>query len=129
MQREFIEQITEFNKFVAKPASDFNKLTTNIIKRMTEQNLAIMDDFLTSSIKQLKDLGNAKKLEDVVAIQSSLVNESSSKMINCSQKMLNAAMENFSEFSKWLEDTTNYAVGAAQTATSVMGNKSGQERK
>lgn len=89
--------------------NDFNKMATNIAKRINDYTLETTNDLLTTSAKQWKELGNVKEMKDILEVNTRIINEMGSKLLNNSQKALNMSLENFTEFSKWLEGSSHFA--------------------
>ncbi len=78
--------------------NSLNKLTANMVKRISDCSLENMNDILNVGGKSLKNAGPNKGLEDV----SSNINELGATYINCLQRASNAALGNFAELTNWL---------------------------
>jgi hypothetical protein len=87
------------NKDLFEQVNLLNKITANVIKRANECSIENLNDIMDVSSKHLKNLGATKGPEGVFDI----ANEMSTTYVNCSQRTLNVALENFADFTKWLE--------------------------
>lgn len=92
MQKESLES---FNAFT--------QLATGIAKRTSDYALSAMNDWFAAGSSNLKELSNAKKMEDVVEANTKIASEASNKLVKCSQDTLKLIQENSADFSKFME--------------------------
>ncbi|HVV68831.1 MAG TPA: hypothetical protein VHE99_07370 [Gammaproteobacteria bacterium] len=89
------------NKDLFEQVNLLNKITANVIKRANECSIENLNDIIDVSSKHIKNLGTTKGSEGLFDI----ANEMSATYANCSQRTLNVALENFADFTKWLENS------------------------
>src|SRR5262245_53149470 len=100
MYTEGFEQWVKLNKSFTTPITEFNKATTEICKRMSEQNMQIIGENFTRFTNQMKRLSNIKKPEDFINFQRDCISENISASIETIQKLTHLSMENFEEITK-----------------------------
>ncbi len=119
MQKEPLEQL-----------NDFGKMTANIAKRISEYTLETTNEFMTTVARQWKELGDVKKMQDIAEVQAHIASETGSLLAERSQKALNMSLENFSEFSKWLEGNARFVNPmATMSGMNPSANKQSSEKR
>ena|SRR3990167_8091884 len=103
MYKEFQENWQLFSKLIEEVPHLENEQLNIIIKRYVEQNILMLNDMLTTSIENLKQLKNVKSVNDVICSQAKLSNELSKKLSLSTQRFLNASLENIADYNEWLK--------------------------
>lgn len=110
MQKEFMEHMSSMGKDAVKPSLHMYNLMTKMLETLTRNNLDLMNQCLSNSVKHLQAVGTHRKLEDVVAAQTQLATETSAKVMSCAQQNLETLRQASTEFSKLLEESLHSAV-------------------
>ncbi len=112
------------NKDILEQVNQLNKITANVIKRANECSMENLNDIMDASSKHLKNLNTQKGAEGVFDI----ANEMSTAYINCSQRILNVALENFADFTKWLEISSKNVNPIIAAGFKTFTEKAGKEK-
>lgn len=99
---DLLQHWKQFSQLVQDPIQAKDKLTADLVKRYSEQNIEILNDVLVSSIDHLKRLQTAKSLNDVVCTQARLTDEIGKKLMKAAQKFFNASLGNVADYNEWL---------------------------
>lgn len=100
MYIEGFEQWFKLNKNIGMPLHEWNKITTDICKRMAAQNLEILGEGYSRFSERLKRLTNIKKPEDLINLQKDILNEDITLTLAYLQKMVHLSLENMDELAK-----------------------------
>lgn len=100
MYLEGFEQWYKMNKNLSTPVSDLSKATTEIFKRITEQNLEIIGENYSRFSEQLRRLSTIRKPEDLLNFQRDCLNENWTAALKNSQRLMHLTLENFEELSR-----------------------------
>lgn len=114
MQKEFMDQLSSMGKDASKPSLGMYNLVTKVLETLTRNNLDLMNQCLSNSVKQLQAVGTHRKLEDIVAAQTQLATETSAKMMSCAQHNLETLRQASNEFSKLIEESIHASVAAKE---------------
>lgn len=121
MYLEGFEQWYKMNKTFSSPVNDLGKATTEVFKRITEQNLEIIGENYTRFSDQLRRLSSIRKPEELMNFQRECWTENWSAVLRNSQKLMHLTLENFEELSRMYGNTatkvTEKAVEKAQKFT------------
>lgn len=80
-----------------------NEQMSNLSKQYLEQNIIILNDVFATSINNLKQLQQAKSVNDVICIQARFTNEISKKLSLSTQRFLNTSLAHISDYNEWLK--------------------------
>jgi hypothetical protein len=83
--------------------NNLNKLAASAVKRASDCSLETVNELLSIGSKHLKGGSVAKNAEEVIH----MANDVGAAYINCTQRALHVALENFSDFSRWLENNAH----------------------
>lgn len=72
-------------------------------KRYIEQNLAVVNDVLVTSIEHLQQLNKVKTPNDIICTQARFSNELSKKLNLSAQRFLNASLGQIADYNEWLK--------------------------
>ena len=100
MYTEGFEQWFKLNKNISSPMNEMSKLATDISKRISEQNLQLIEESIARFSSQLKRLSSVKRPEEFLNVQREIISENISTSIEMTQKFIHMTMENFEEISK-----------------------------
>lgn len=100
--------------------NELNKLTTEITKRTAEYMVGATNGFLNDAAKTWSELGNVKKMEDVIAAQTRIASEMGNKFLKNSQEALNVWQENSADIGKFVENCSRSMGGAMNPMNNPM---------
>lgn len=101
--KEYQQHLQEFSELISQTPHTQNEQLDTLIKRYIEQNIAVMNDVLTTSIDNLKRLQKAKQPNDVICTQARFTNELSKKLTLSAQRFLNASLGHIADYNEWLK--------------------------
>lgn len=100
MRFEGYEQWQKMHQNMMMPLGDWNKASTEIWNRLTQQQLDVMSDNLLRLSHQLKRLSHVTKPEDFINLQKECLNEDITASIETMQKLIHSSTESMEEFTK-----------------------------
>jgi hypothetical protein len=107
MYNENIEQWFKLNKNIGTPVSEMNKATTDMCKRIAEQNLELIEENIARFSNQVKRLSNVRSPEELINLQKDCLSENITAGMETTQKIIQMGMENVEEVSKLLGTTAS----------------------
>lgn len=117
MYTEGFEQWIKSTKDFGAPMGELNKATTDICKRMAEENLQLLNENFSLMSDQLKRLSSIKRPEDYLNVLRECINEDISASIENTQRLMHSTMEHMEECAKlWgsVRDQSSRAVDRAE---------------
>lgn len=99
------EQWFKLNKNLSAPFGEMNKATTDMFKRLSEQNLECVEENIARYTEQLKRLSHVKSPEEWWNLQRECLMENMQAGIETSQKWLQLNRENMEELSSLYSNT------------------------
>jgi hypothetical protein len=106
MYTEGFDQWIKMNKSFAVPLSEMSKVTSDICKRISEQNLDIINKNLSRLSTQLKRFGNIKEADDIINIQKDCLSENIAANIETMQNLFRLSISSMEEISNIWNITT-----------------------
>lgn len=100
MYTEGYDQWFKVNKNVALPMAEWNKVTTELCQKITQQNLELMGENFSRVSDQLKRLTSIKKPEDMLSLQKECLDEDLKATMEWTHKYIQLLMENMEVFTK-----------------------------
>lgn len=97
-----------FNKDSLDPIYQWSALTNTMLQRVGACASESINDCLSMSNKHMMAMGSAKTLEEFMALSGELGPGCSAAYLKCSQRMLDTAMENFNDLSRWFESHSKH---------------------
>jgi len=111
------DQVNGWNKSTVDSMLRLNEIASRATERLAQQQLAVMTDCFESGLGQMKVLGEAKGVQDVLAGQSKLATQCGEKWIASARKLLEISFQAQSELGQWMNDQFNqFNAQAKQTA-------------
>lgn len=101
--REFQQNCAAFSELINSIPNTQDEQLDILLKRYIEQNLVVINDTLTTSIENLKQLQKAKTPNDVICTQARFTNEISKKLSMSAQRFLNASLGHIADYNEWLK--------------------------
>jgi phasin family protein len=93
-----------------------NEITSRVVERMAQQQLAVVGGCFESGLNQLKMLSEAKGLQDVLLGQTRLATQCSEKWMESARKLLEISLDSQGELSQWMNDGFNTMSSQAKKA-------------
>ena len=100
MNTEGFDQFLKMGKNMTGPFGDLQKASTEIFRRIAQQNLEMMGENFSRLSDQVRRLSDVRKPEDFFNLQKQCINEDVTATIENLQKMVHTSMENIEEFTK-----------------------------
>jgi hypothetical protein len=82
---------------------ELNNINMRLYGDVARENIKAINDLVLCHAEHVQQLSQAKKLEEVMAIQADLITNVSKPLNTYAQHMLNAMLESASIYSKWME--------------------------
>jgi len=103
LTKELQENWQVFLKSLEENPSLQDEQINTFVKRYMEQNVAILNDVMTTSVENLKKLQDAKSINDVICTQARFTNELTKKLTLSAQRFLNASLGHITDYNEWLK--------------------------
>lgn len=103
MSASMFDQWPQANQSFLEPLIELNNINMRIYGDVARENIKAMNDLVLCHAEQVQQLSQAKKLEEIMAIQANLITNASKPLNTYAQHMLNTMLESASIYSKWLE--------------------------
>ena len=120
MNAEFMqvgEQMSGLVKSTVDSMLRLNKIASRATERVTEQQFAVLTDCFESGLGQVKLLGEAKGVQDLLVGQYKFATQCGEKGIASARKVLEISLQAQSELGQWMNDRFNQLTAQAkQTA-------------
>lgn len=97
---EGLEQWVRLNRNFAGPVGEWNKTTSEILRRIYQQNLSLLGEQFELLSDQCKRLSAAKKPEELISIYKDIYTEGTTAAMKGLDKYLRLSMESVEDFSK-----------------------------
>ena len=117
---QVLDQINNLGKSTVDAMLRLNEIASHVTKRVAEQQLAVMTDCFESGLNQMKLLGEAKGVQDLLTGQYKFATQCGEKGMASARKVLEIYSQAQSEFGQWMNDRFNQLTAQAkQTAEQV----------
>lgn len=103
MSNEMIENFNKYSKSTYDSLKDLYAVNNNMIEQLLEQQFALVSLGVECATSQLKLAGTAKGYKELMAAQTDIVNDVSSKLQGISRNTLDIFNESKDEISNWFE--------------------------
>jgi hypothetical protein len=100
MYNEHFDQFAKLSKHISTPINEWNKAATDILQKVTQQNIELVSENFSRLSDQMKRFSHVKRPEDLITLQKDCVNEDISAAIENTQKIVHMSMENMEEITK-----------------------------
>jgi hypothetical protein len=74
-----------------------------LVQRYKEQNMSILNDILTTSIKSLENLHHIKSANEIICTQAKFTSAITDKITVSAQRFVNASIGQASDYNEWLK--------------------------
>ena len=114
---QVFDQINSFGKSTVDAMLRLNEIASRATERVVEQQLAVATDCFKSGLDQMKLVGEAKGVQDLLTGQYKFATQCGEKWMASASKVLEISSQAQSEFSQWMNDRFNQLTAQAkQTA-------------
>ncbi len=103
MSNEIIEKINEMSQVSYKSGKELAEISTKTMEEICEQQLALANLMVENLTTQMKLLGNAKDLSEVVSSQSELNSDLNGKIMGIARNTTDIMNEYKEQCSSWYE--------------------------
>jgi hypothetical protein len=100
--QDFQDNWKAFTDLIEK-LNQSNSTHDTLIKQYIEQNLIILNEIFSTSIKHLEQLQHAKSANDIVCTQARLTSEMTRKLTQSTQQFLNHSLGQIADYNDWLK--------------------------
>lgn len=108
--QELHENWQKFSVLIDTVSKNNDEQMNMLINRYIEQNAIILNEILTTSIKNLKTLQKeARTPNDVICLQARFTHEINKKMSLAAQRFLNASLGHIADYNEWLKSHCDLA--------------------
>jgi phasin family protein len=114
------DQITGWGKSGVESILRLNEIASRTTERLAEQQLAIMSDCFESGLGQIKLLGEAQGVQDLLTGQSKLLTQCGEKWMAGTRKVLEIFLQAQSDFGQWMNDQFNQLTAHAEQTQKVV---------
>ena len=104
MQQDMLEGIESLNRSTLESVKRLGEINARALERLAQHQLNVASAFLSGNVKQFQLLGEADKVQDVVAAQSKMVAELNEHLVAHAKRTVEILLETKDEFVSWVED-------------------------
>lgn len=117
MQNEIFEQLTNASKTSYETFQELGEINTKALKKLADVQFSLATLGIESSAEQAKLLSNSNSYKDLLAAESELANQYSSKVMDLTKQATNVLTDSGEEISAWFEKSVEiFADTAAKPA-------------
>lgn len=102
-ERTLSDNWKKFYKLINEIAANEAINNDIVIKRYLEQNIIILNEVLTTSIENLKQLHHADSVNDIICTQARFTNDVTKKLSLSAQRFLNSSLGHIADYNEWLK--------------------------
>ena len=114
---ELMESFVVNSKTAMEPARELSEITKRAFEKTTEQNMAVVKEYMEFSLRGMKLLSAVRDPRALVEQQMELATEAGEKFVANAEAYAKLASETQAELASWTEKTTEAAVAKAEEAT------------
>ncbi|MBF0625554.1 MAG: phasin family protein [Magnetococcales bacterium] len=103
MDKKIVEQVNEMTKTVLDSMIRLQEINDRTVQQLAQRQLDAAGDFMNSGVRQLKTIGEAKTLNEVVSRQADLAKELNDKMLEHSRQTMDLLMTSRNELNAMME--------------------------
>lgn len=104
-----MQKWTKMQEEMLGALKELGDINTNTMSRLTERQMEMMSLYMESGSKQLKAMGEAKNVQDVVTVQTKTFSELNEKLVENARQTGEILNEMKDNLSKWLEKSMQAA--------------------
>lgn len=117
MQNDIFEQFVNAGKTSYENLQQLGSINTKALQKLTELQFSLATIGIEGSVEQAKLLGSTTNYKDLIAAESDLANQYSSKVMDISKQTADVLNESGEEIASWFEKTAeSFADTAKQPA-------------
>ncbi len=108
--KEQFKQWADLNKATVETVQKLAEINSSLTSSLLNQQLDFISVYADSSAKQLKSLSEAKRIQDVFAIQSETVQELSKKALEGTRVSIDILVDSKNKISSLIEEASKEVV-------------------
>ena len=109
MQAQFVEQFSKAGQQSLDNAKKFAELNNAFLKGLTQQQVDTVSNYMENANQHASKLGETKRLQDVLAVQSQFVQEANKIAMGNARTTLDMMVDAKNQFVAWYEDSMKEA--------------------
>lgn len=117
MQQEFVNTMSNFGKSAAEAAKSLGEINSKIAEQVIENQLAVANLFVESSVNQAKLAQETKDVKEFWTKQASLTDEYAGKAMDLAKQNVELAQQAGEQYKTWFEQGVAQANEAAGEVT------------
>lgn len=117
MQQEFVNTMSNFGKSAAEAAKSLGEINSKIAEQVIENQLAVANLFVESSVNQAKLAQETKDVKEFWTKQASLTDEYAGKAMDLAKQNVELAQQAGEQYKAWFEQGVAQANEAAGEVT------------
>ncbi|MDZ7736854.1 MAG: phasin family protein [Gammaproteobacteria bacterium] len=116
MQNDIFEQFVNAGKTSYENLQQLGTINTKALQKLTELQFSLATIGIEGSVEQAKLLSSTTNYKDLVAAESDLANQYSSKVMDISKQTADVLNESGEEIASWFEKTAESFADTAKPA-------------
>lgn len=117
MQNDIFEQFVNAGKTSYENLQQLGTINTKALQKLTELQFSLATIGIEGSAEQAKLLGSTTNYKDLIAAESDLANQYSSKVMDISKQTAEVLNESGEEIASWFEKTAESFADTAKPAS------------
>lgn len=113
MQADLMKQWSEINQNIVNSMKKLGEINTQVMQKMTERQIAVMNAYMEGVSKQLEAMKDAKSSQDMMALQAQLAKEFNEKVMENAQETMDLLVQTRTDLTSWVEKGMEAAASAA----------------
>lgn len=103
MQNEILEQLTSAGKSSYTSLQELGEINAKALQKLADVQFSLATLGIESGVEQAKLLSNTSSYKDLLAAESELANQYSSKMLDLTKQATSVLTESGEEITAWFE--------------------------
>ncbi len=112
MQSDFSNNLEKWNKVSLESLERVMEINARMFQTMTEKQMESLRDYMSTGVKQVKMMTEAKSPQDLMAGQVRLATEFNEKALDRAKQLTELMVGSRHELKEWFEDSVQSAQGA-----------------
>jgi phasin family protein len=123
MQNAIVEQWETFGKSAMDAAKELETISTSVVEKLTEQQLAIASTCIETGVKQMTLVSEIKDYKELMSAQAKLATEYNEKLMSSAKKATEILNDARTQFTSWFEKGVSTAVTTSKKTTTAVSKK------
>lgn len=105
----FQDHWNTFSRLINNMPKKHDQHISTLMERYVEQNLMILNEVLSTSIDNLKQLQAAESTNEIICTQARFTHDINKKLSLSAQRFLNASLGHIADYNDWLKAHCDFA--------------------